>query len=52
MDFTSPNHLAEQLALVALALEAEWKTFSASGIVPQSKQQAPMTTTQEANCDG
>ncbi len=49
IDFTSPNHLAEQLALVALALEDEWETFSASGIVPQSNHQPPPTTTQEAN---
>jgi hypothetical protein len=48
IDFTSPNHLAEQLALVALALEDEWETFSASGIVPQSNHQHPPTTTQEA----
>src|ERR1035441_3888371 len=48
IDFTSPNNLAEQLALVALALEDEWETFSASGIVPQSNHQPPPTTTQEA----
>jgi hypothetical protein len=48
IDFTSPNHLAEQLALVALALEDEWETFSASGIAPQSDHQPPPTTTQEA----
>jgi hypothetical protein len=48
IDFTSPNHLAEQLALVALALEDEWETFSASGIAPQSNHQPPPTTTQEA----
>ena len=48
IDFTSPNHLAEQLALVALALEDEWETFSASGIVAQSDHQPPPTTTQEA----
>lgn len=49
IDFTSPNHLAEQLALVALALEDEWETFSDSGIVPQSNHQPPPTATQEAN---
>ena len=48
IDFTTPNHLAEQLALVALALEDEWETFSAPGIVPQNNQQPPPTTTQEA----
>ena len=48
IDFTSPNHLAEQLALVALALEDEWETFSAQGIVPQSNHQPAPTTTQEA----
>jgi hypothetical protein len=40
--------LAEQLALVALALEDEWETFSASGIATQSNHQPPPTTTQEA----
>ncbi len=48
IDFTSPNHLAEQLALVALALEDEWEKFSAPGIVPQSSHQLANTTTQEA----
>jgi hypothetical protein len=48
IDFTSPNHLAEQLALVALALEDEWETFTASGIVPQSSHQPPPITTQDA----
>ena len=48
IDFTSPNHLAEQLALVALALEDEWEKFSAPGIVPQSNHQPATTTTQEA----
>ena len=49
IDFTSPNHLAEQLALLALALEDEWETFTASGIVPQSNHQPPPITTQDAN---
>jgi hypothetical protein len=48
IDFTSPSHLAEQLALVALALEDEWETFSAPGIVPQSNEQPATTTAQEA----
>jgi hypothetical protein len=48
IDFTSPNHLAEQLALVALALEDEWETFSPSGIAPLNNQQPPPAATQEA----
>jgi hypothetical protein len=37
IDFTSPNHLAEQVALVALALEDEWDTFRLAEVVPKSK---------------
>jgi len=47
IDFTSPNHLAEQLALVAVALEDEWEKFSAPGIA-QSNLQPATTTSQEA----
>ena len=47
IDFTSPNHLAEQLALVAVALEDEWEKFSAPGIAQKDLQPAT-TTSQEA----
>jgi hypothetical protein len=49
IDFTSPNHLAEQLALVALALEDEWETFSASGIAPEQPP-ALLQQLQGSNC--
>jgi hypothetical protein len=39
--------LAEQLALVAVALEDEWEKFSAPGIA-QSNLQPATTTSQEA----